>query len=295
MGQSLMSKVDRNEPKRGTASESTYSLMEFMREFPDDAACLDWLWRQRFAPDGHTRLPEVRPGRASFHRVNGSPVVRLRPLRPPRSPDGRDDLPQVLHVAAPVVLRDVPHGQHSMRDLRQAAGARAWRDLQDRMADVQPDPQPAHGRRTTTPLSGEVEADETWHRREDAPVRHGARPAERGVDHRPAYAKPRATVFGAVERGGRVVAMRRAEQVRLHAPSERRQVRPAGSTSTPTTTRLQRRRSGSYPHHRINHSARVYVDGDVHTQTIEGFFSLVKNGDPRRLPLRLARSGCRAT
>jgi transposase len=33
-----------------------------------------------------------------------------------------------------------------------------------------------------------------------------------------------------------------------------------------------------YRHHRINHTARVYVDGDVHTQTIEGFFSLVKNG-----------------
>jgi hypothetical protein len=33
-----------------------------------------------------------------------------------------------------------------------------------------------------------------------------------------------------------------------------------------------------YPHQRINHAARVYVDGDVHTQTIEGFWSLVKNG-----------------
>jgi hypothetical protein len=26
--------------------------MEFMQDFPDDAACLDLLWRQRFAPDG---------------------------------------------------------------------------------------------------------------------------------------------------------------------------------------------------------------------------------------------------
>ena len=33
-----------------------------------------------------------------------------------------------------------------------------------------------------------------------------------------------------------------------------------------------------YPHRRIKHSARVYVDGDVHTQTIEGFFGLFKNG-----------------
>ena len=33
-----------------------------------------------------------------------------------------------------------------------------------------------------------------------------------------------------------------------------------------------------YTHNTINHTHRVYVDGHVHTQTIEGFFSLVKNG-----------------
>lgn len=33
-----------------------------------------------------------------------------------------------------------------------------------------------------------------------------------------------------------------------------------------------------YTHHRINHSERVYVAGDVHTNTIEGFWSLVKRG-----------------
>ena len=52
-----MPPVDRNKPKRGVGSESTYSLMEFMREFPDDAACLDWLWRARFSPDGRRPLP----------------------------------------------------------------------------------------------------------------------------------------------------------------------------------------------------------------------------------------------
>jgi transposase-like protein len=33
-----------------------------------------------------------------------------------------------------------------------------------------------------------------------------------------------------------------------------------------------------YRHHRIKHSARVYVIGDVHTNTIEGFWSLLKRG-----------------
>ena len=31
-------------------------------------------------------------------------------------------------------------------------------------------------------------------------------------------------------------------------------------------------------HRRIRHAERVYVIGDVHTHTIEGFWSLVKNG-----------------
>lgn len=31
-------------------------------------------------------------------------------------------------------------------------------------------------------------------------------------------------------------------------------------------------------HRRIKHLAHVYVDGETHTQTIEGFFGLFKNG-----------------
>jgi transposase len=33
-----------------------------------------------------------------------------------------------------------------------------------------------------------------------------------------------------------------------------------------------------YAHRRIRHSARVYVDWNVHTQTIDGFFGLFKTG-----------------
>ncbi len=49
-----MPPVDRLKPTRGRSSESSCSLMEFMREFPDDNACLEWLWRTRYSPDGET-------------------------------------------------------------------------------------------------------------------------------------------------------------------------------------------------------------------------------------------------
>jgi hypothetical protein len=44
-------KTSRNAPKRAPSSESRYSPMEFRREFPDDATCLEYLVG-RLYPDG---------------------------------------------------------------------------------------------------------------------------------------------------------------------------------------------------------------------------------------------------
>jgi len=59
-----MPPVNRNEPIRAASSESRYSLMEFMQEFPDDATCLEWLWRNRFSEDGtHATCPKCETER----------------------------------------------------------------------------------------------------------------------------------------------------------------------------------------------------------------------------------------
>jgi len=69
-----MPPVDRSEPIRADYSESSYSLMEFMREFPDDAACLDWLWRNRYSEDGsHAYCPKCDRER-KFHKVKERPA-----------------------------------------------------------------------------------------------------------------------------------------------------------------------------------------------------------------------------
>ena len=34
----------------------------------------------------------------------------------------------------------------------------------------------------------------------------------------------------------------------------------------------------NYQHRRINHAEKIYVRGDIHTNTIEGFWSLLKRG-----------------
>src|ERR1700683_2192856 len=46
-----MSKSNRNKPIRSESSDSTFSMMDFNREFPDDSACLEWL-KNRLYPDG---------------------------------------------------------------------------------------------------------------------------------------------------------------------------------------------------------------------------------------------------
>ena len=46
-----MSKVNRNAPKRSTASESQYTIFDFERDYPDDAACLEALVKQLY-PEG---------------------------------------------------------------------------------------------------------------------------------------------------------------------------------------------------------------------------------------------------
>ena len=54
-----MPPVNRNQPKRAQSSESQFSIMEFMQQFPDDNACLEFLWRTRYAPEGtHTHCPK---------------------------------------------------------------------------------------------------------------------------------------------------------------------------------------------------------------------------------------------
>jgi transposase len=66
-----MGKTDRNRPKRAASSESRYSLMEFEREFPDDATCLEYLVGKLY-PDG---IYCPKDGRVTkHHRLRNRPA-----------------------------------------------------------------------------------------------------------------------------------------------------------------------------------------------------------------------------
>ena len=84
-------------------------------------------------------------------------------------------------------------------------------------------------------------------------------------------------VFSLVERGGKVRSH--------HIPNvTAKTLRPimdeqiADATRTMSDDGGARIRHGSPDHHSVNHSIGEYVRGDVHTNTIEGYFSIMKRG-----------------
>jgi transposase-like protein len=122
-------------------------------------------------------------------------------------------------------------------------------------------------------LSGEVEIDETY---------IGGKPANKHASKRDPFERNKTTsnkttVLGMIERGGKV----RAEVV----PNARRKsVEPhiratvkEGSTVYTDGLRSYQSLDANYTHEVIDH-AEKYVDGRIHTNGIENFWSLLKRG-----------------
>lgn len=133
------------------------------------------------------------------------------------------------------------------------------------------------------PLAGFVEVDETFVGG-DPRYQHGQRPknpdgsgkkGRRPADH----PNQKITVLGAVERGGKVrAAVAPDRKTTTVLPLVTQHIMPHATVFTDEAPVYKRLKKQGYEHHRINHSAKVYVEGNVHTNTIEGFWSLLKNG-----------------
>jgi transposase len=121
-------------------------------------------------------------------------------------------------------------------------------------------------------LRGDVEVDETsW----------GGKPRNklRSKKEVAAFREAKTTVLGMVERGGRVrlrvIASRRGPAL---SRAVRANVNPAAILFTDDWQAYKPLRPEYLDHRVINHSAGVYVEGDVFTNSIEGFFGNLKTG-----------------
>jgi transposase-like protein len=85
--------------------------------------------------------------------------------------------------------------------------------------------------------------------------------------------KVKSPILGMVERGGRVVAKVIPDTTaKTLCGTVREYVLPDGTVFTDELPAYNTVSEGKrYWHYRINHSSKVYVMGDVHTNTIEGF------------------------
>ncbi len=237
--------------------------MEFMREFPNDRACLEWLWRERYAQDGHHTYCSKCNTERKFHKVNGRPTWDC------------DHCGHHLHPLAGTIFHKSStslhlwfYAIHLMTSTRCGIAAKqlerelgvtyktAWRMfnlIRNRlMADDD-----------GTPLFGTVEVDETSV--EGKPRKHLPRPQAATLRER-----SRATVVAAVERGGRIKATvlesRRGPALCAQVIEW---VRPESIVYTdewPAYNSLYRH----FDHSRVRHSTGEYVIGDWHTNTVGG-------------------------
>src|SRR5436190_23684673 len=200
-----MPPVDRNDPKRCDSSDSRVSLMEFMREFPDDAACLEWLWRERYSEDGtHADCPKCKREGVAFKRY----ATSQRRQSWTCTACGHH-----VHPTAGTIFHKSSTSLHlwfyamylitstrcriSAKHLERELGVHyktAWRMFNKIRNQLMVE--------DAEPLSGEVEMDETFVGGKPRQADRNRR-AKYGWNAQTDYWNRKAVVFGAVERSGR--------------------------------------------------------------------------------------------
>jgi transposase len=255
-----MARSGRYNPRRSTASQSRYTFYEFDRDFPDDGACFEWLTRHLY-PEGIT-CPKCQRV-TSHYRVKGRTALACQNCGHHEYP-----LAGTIFQGSSTSLRLWFHGFYLMSQTRCGISAKqlerelgvtykcAWR-MFNKIRSVLADD-------VDTPLSGKVEMDETYF----APMR---RLGNAGRGRRDSSRER--TVMGAVERGGRVVALHVGGASGVMADKiAKEHVLPSTMVYTDQHHVYDHLGRSGYFHQRINHSAKVYVAGDVHTRTIEGYW-----------------------
>ena len=237
-----------------------YSIRDFDRDFPDDDACLDWL-KDFLYPNG---IPCKVCGEVTKHyRIKSRPSYscsrcghHVHPMAGTIYEDSRT--PLKLWFYATYLMAQTRCGI-SAKQLQREIGVTyktAWRMFRQ-IRTLLSEP--------VAPMSGQVEVDETY----IGGKRKGR--IGRGIDKAP--------VVGMVQRGGRVVARATPDVTRATVlPLIRQHVVPRTTVYTDEYRTYDTLPSHGYSHRRIAHSLKVYVQGDVHTNTLEGFWSLVKRG-----------------
>jgi transposase len=247
-----------------------YTINDFNAQFPDNDSCLEHLKEQRF-PGGVAHCDKCGTER-KHHRVTGRPAYACGHCGTMISPMAgtifeKSSTSLHLWYYAMYLMASTRCGI-SAKQIQRETGVTyktAWRMFKQIRSLLSED--------AGMQLEGDsVEMDETYF--------GGKRKGYRG---RPgAGDKKKSPIVGIAERRGgkgRVIARAtKGVNAEILTGMVKEYVLPESTVFTDDFSGYDRLAKHGFTHHRINHSAKVWVMGDIHTNTIEGFWSLVKRG-----------------
>ena len=239
-----------------------YTIKDFQKDFPTDEACLDWL--------RHRRYPEVIEcvgcGRdAKYYRIKTRKVYGCEHCGHQISPTAGT----IFHKSRTclttwfytIYLMAQTRGGISAKQIERETGVTyktAWRMCKQIRSMLAED---------INPMTGEVEIDESYF--------GGPRRGKRGRG-----AANKTAVVG--------IASRENGQIEAHAvpntksrtllPIIENEVSKGAQIYTDEYRVYNSLHKMGYGHEKVLHSHNIYVMGKCHTNTIDGFWALVKNG-----------------
>lgn len=268
-----MSARARQSVERSPASDSRMSYTEFLRRFPDNDACLEYL-KQKYYPEA-TPCPKCeKPSR--FHRIKGRSAYSCQFC-------GH----HVYPTAGTIFHKSTTSLQLWFWAIYLIASSKCGISAKQLGREIGVTYKTAHRMlkqiRTLLaedigPLSGDVEVDETFMSGRMRNADRRKREAEGIHKNTPAYHLKGSMVVAAVERHGRVRASVAADRTKptLHAKI-REFVLPESMIFTDEWALyggIGREYKG---HKRVRHKARIFVQDEAGTQNVESFFALFKN------------------
>jgi len=240
------------------ATQAKYTIADLHRDFSDDNACVAYIFAMRF-PD--SICPECK-AENSFYRVSTRKCYSCSHCGYQLHPTAgtifhKSSTPLTLWFHALFLFASARNGV-SAKEVQRQLGVTykcAWR-MTHQIRSLM-----TQGK---SPLDGTVEIDETY----IGGKRRGGKRG-RGTD--------KAAVVGVVQRGGSVRA-KHVDNVKSATviPILRNNVVLGSAVMTDEFPVYNRVGRDGYLHEVIQHGIKQYVRGNVHTNTIEGFWSQVK-------------------
>lgn len=239
-----------------------YTIKDFQKDFPNDAACLEWL--------RHRRWPKIIECQgckreAKYYRIKARKVYgcefcghQISPTAGTIFHKSRTYLTTWFYT---IYLMAQTRGGISAKQIERETGVTyktAWRMCKQirKMLDEDLDP-----------MDGEVEIDESYF--------GGRRKGKRGR-----RAEGKTAVIGIADRSNGTIEAKAVPNTKSKTvlPIISDEVQRGAQIYTDEYAIYNPLRYMGYGHERVLHSRNIYVMGNVHTNTIDCFWALVKNG-----------------